>query len=232
MNEIVHFLTGYLVARALKYKENRFESFFVAICALIIDIDSTFNLFFPFEHGVITHTMLGGFLLILAFSAITYPVAAPLLRKTGTSFKKLLLIGWLGMLSHLALDAFTYYESAADATHHVFFWPFWNFSVHINTVLPFAWVTYDLRVWIEVIYTAIVAVILLVQLFYKKQNFFTVFLPSKWMSHSPSNGTTLHENLEQIKIYVPYVLIAWEVLTLFIFSLQYYAGYIFALIVR
>ncbi len=227
VNEFVHFATGYLFARALGYKESRFEAFFMAASALMIDVDSTINIFIPFEHGVFTHTIAGGFLLILAFTAITYAVAAPLLRKTGTSFARLLLLGVTGMLSHFLLDSFTYYESAADATHHLFFWPLWNFPVHINTLFPFDWMTYDVRVWVEVLYTVAIAVVLLVQLFFKKQNFFGIFIPSRWMSHVPPVSTVvagepspLASRDKKGRALLPLVL--WEVITLSFFAMQYF----------
>lgn len=243
MNEFTHFITGYLVARAMKYKVNRFESFFVAFSALIIDIDYTINLFVPFEHGVVTHTLLGGFLLILAFTAITYPVASSLLQKTGTSFKRLLLLGVLGMLSHLALDSFTWHEGpcsiwlnpatmpgsctcpgttcvSVDDHHHLYFWPFWNFPPHINTMFPFTWMTYEIRVYVEVIYTVAIATILIVQLLFKKQNFFTVFWPPKWMSHVPGAGQPSGAGNAKIKL--PAGLIIWEISIFAVYALQYF----------
>nr|MDO8117590.1 metal-dependent hydrolase [Candidatus Sigynarchaeota archaeon] len=234
VNEFTHFVTGYLFARALKYRESRFEAFFMAACALVIDIDSTINIFIPFEHGVITHTIAGGFLLVLAFTAISYAVAAPLLRKTATSFKRLLLLGIIGMLSHFLLDSFTYYETTADAIHHLYFWPLWNFPVHINTIFPFGWMTYDVRVWVEVLYTVSIVVVLLVQLFFKKQNFFLMFIPSRWMGHASTVSNipegelpvgAVQDRTSRRWAIDPLMLrlALWEILTMFVFSLQYFA---------
>ena len=86
----------------------------------------------------------------------------------------------LGVSSHLALDAWTFYETVEDQVHHMYFWPIWNFPVHINTMFPSA--IYDVRVAVEVIYSIFVgAIILFVQWAWKKQNPFKMSVPANWL---------------------------------------------------
>lgn len=196
VNEIVHFFTGYLLARALKYKEHRFECFFMAFAAFLPDIDYIIGLFVPgFLHGVYTHTILSAVALAAAWALVAWLA----LRKPwqgaftpGKLYLHLLGLAVLGALSHLALDAFTFYESAADQVHHVYFWPVWDFPVHINTMFPGT--TYGTRVAVEVIYSVAVGVtILVLQWAWKKQNPFKMLVPSNWLSPSndaPARGTT------------------------------------------
>ncbi|MBN2153383.1 MAG: metal-dependent hydrolase [Candidatus Lokiarchaeota archaeon] len=183
MNEFTHFFTGYVLARALRYKHTRFETFFLAFASLIPDMDFTVSLFVPIEHGVFTHTLVGGAMLALVVAAVAWAVKAAVnARRPGAipvGVVTLLGLAMLGMATHLAVDSFTYYESAADATHHLFFWPAWNFPVHINTMFPGT--TYGTRVLVEVAYTAAIgAAILFYQWAYRKENPFLSFSPWAW----------------------------------------------------
>jgi hypothetical protein len=183
MNEFTHFFTGYVLARAMRFKHTRFETFFLAFASLIPDMDFTVSLFFHVEHGVFTHTLVGGALFALAVACIVGCIKAGVNRfRPGTitiRFTMLLGLAMLGMAAHLAADSFTFYESAADATHHLYFWPFWDFPVHINTMFPGT--TYATRVLVEVAYTAALgATILFYQWAYKKENPFVSFSPWAW----------------------------------------------------
>ncbi len=183
MNEFTHFFTGHVIARALRYKHTRFETFFLAFASLIPDMDFTVSRFVPIEHGVFTHTLVGGTLFALAVAGIAWAikVAVNAVRPGTISVKFTTLLGLalLGMATHLAVDSFTYYETVADATHHLFFWPVWNFPVHINTMFPGT--TYGTRVLVEVAYTAALGAVILFYLWaYKKENPFASFSPWAW----------------------------------------------------
>ncbi|MEX2719164.1 MAG: metal-dependent hydrolase [Candidatus Sigynarchaeum springense] len=187
-NEFVHFFTGYLIARALKYREHRFECFLMAFAGFLPDMDYILRFFVPaFSHGVWTHTIVFGFFLafLLAFCACAaFANQWKGTRSAGRLLLHFVALAIIGVSSHLALDAWTYYESAADQVHHMFFWPVWNFPVHINTMFPAA--TYDIRVLVEVAYSIFVGVVILfVQWAWKKQNPFKAFVPSNWLV--PSN---------------------------------------------
>jgi membrane-bound metal-dependent hydrolase YbcI (DUF457 family) len=180
MNSPIHFFTGYLAGRAVGYREYRFETLFVAVAAYSPDFDSQLRKLSPFfAHGIWTHTIVG----VVAMSLVLATLAFVLLRwfkpDTNLTFRRLLGLAILGGMTHLFLDAFTFYYSVDDATHHRYFWPVWNFPWHINTMFPSA--TFRLRVWVEVIYSVGVAsVILLYQWLYRGQNPFRMFDPRKW----------------------------------------------------
>jgi hypothetical protein len=180
MNEIIHFATGYLVARLLKKKHFSFESLFIAFAAFLVDIDFVLGI----EHGVATHTILGCIVISLIFASITKVFMIFFPSSVKIPYMKLIFLALLGTISHLCLDAFTYLpddpmERASEIDHHMFFWPLSNFPVHINTVFPSA--TYDLRVAIEVIYSIVVGVYIIVYMgIIKKQNFVECINPKKW----------------------------------------------------
>ena len=183
MNEFTHLFTGYVLARAMRFKHTRFETFFLAFASLIPDMDFTVSLFFHIEHGVFTHTLVGGALFALVVACIAGCIKAWVNHfKPGTitiRFTMLLGLAMLGMVAHLAVDSFTFYETAADATHHLYFWPLWDFPVHINTMFPGT--TYGARVLVEVAYTAALgAIILFYQWASKKENPFLSFSPWAW----------------------------------------------------
>jgi membrane-bound metal-dependent hydrolase YbcI (DUF457 family) len=182
MNEFIHFFTGYLAARTFKKKrEFEFETFFTALAAVSLDVDYLISIIFPnFGHGIWTHTILGAILVSLILSVFTYLfLGQKTMEELEISFKSLLFFALLGAGTHLILDGFTYYESAADEIHHMYFWPIWDFPWHLNTVFPSA--TYELRVWIEVIYCILVGVyILIVQWGIKKENPLHMFVPQYW----------------------------------------------------
>lgn len=183
MNSPIHFCTGYLAGRALGYREHRFETFFVAVAAYSPDFDSYLSGISPlFAHGIWTHTLVGVAAMSLVLAALA-AAAMALFRPAGRiGFPKLWGLAMVGGLTHLLLDAFTYYYSEGDATHHMYFWPVWNFPWHINTMFPGA--TFTVRVWVEVVYSvAVASFILLYQWAWRRQNPFRIFDPRGWFSH-------------------------------------------------
>ena len=180
MNEFVHVGTGYLAARALGYREHRFETLFVALAAYSPDFDAQLRHLSPFfAHGIWTHTIVGVAIMGLVLAAIGYAVTARLKPEPPVGFMRLWGLAMLGGLSHLCLDAFTFYYSDGDATHHMYFWPLWNFPWHINTIFPGT--TFTVRVWVEVIYSVLVGcVILPYQWVYRKENPFRMLNPRGW----------------------------------------------------
>lgn len=182
MNGAIHFSTGYLAGRALGYREYRFEALYMAVAAYSPDFDIPFRRFSPlFAHGIWTHTLVGVALMSLALAVVTRITMKGLEPPLRIPFARLWALAALGGISHLVLDAFTFYESPADAVHHMYFWPVWNFPWHINTMFP--GVSYTVRVWVEVIYCVLVgSFILFYQWGYRKQNPFRIFDPRGWFS--------------------------------------------------
>jgi hypothetical protein len=182
MNGIIHFTTGYLAGRTLGYREYRFEALYMAIAAYSPDFDMPLRTFSPFfAHGIWTHTVVGMLIMSLALSVVARVAIAWLKPPVPIRFARLWGLALLGGMTHLVLDTFTFYESQVDATHHMYFWPIWNFSWHINTVFP--GVSYAVRVWVEVVYCVMVALfILLYQWGYRRQNPFRMFDPRCWFS--------------------------------------------------
>lgn len=180
MNEPIHCCTGYLAGRVLGHREHRFEPLYVAVAAYSPDFDFLLRKVSPFfEHGVWTHTLVGMAAIAAALSAVTWAVLALVYRGSPIPFWRLCALALLGGATHLFLDAFTYYESAAaDATHHMYFWPLWNFPWHINTVFPEA--SYSLRVAVEVVYSVAVAGVILFQWAVRGQNPLRALDPRGW----------------------------------------------------
>lgn len=161
MNTITHFLSAYLLGRALKLKNGSFYLFFLSIAGIFPDVDTIIHFAFPnFVHGVFTHTILGGLLFSLILVGITTLIMYPALKSLKISVKKLIYLAILGLFVHLFLDIFTYAHPIEDDLHHLYFWPLSDYSVHMNIIWPS--VTYALRVWVEVIYTSVIAGIILI----------------------------------------------------------------------
>jgi len=182
VNGIVHFSTGYLAGRALGYREHRFETLLVAVGAYSPDFDIQLRRLLPFfAHGIWTHTLVGVAAMSFAVAVVARIALIGLKPPSPIRFIRLWGLAFLGGLTHLGLDAFTFYYSEGDATHHMYFWPLWNFPWHINTVLP--GISFTVRVWIEALYSVFVGVfILLYQWAYRKQNPFRMFDPRGWFS--------------------------------------------------
>lgn len=180
MNSPIHFCTGYLAGRALGYREHRFEPLFVAAAAYAPDLDSPLSRFFPsFAHGIWTHTLIGVAVISLLLAAAVFGLLVLVKGISPVSYRRLLGLAFLGGMTHLLLDGFTFYYSEGDAAHHMYFWPLWNFPWHINTVFP--GVSFTVRVWVEVVYSvAVAAVILLYQGLYRRQNPLRAFDPRGW----------------------------------------------------
>ena len=156
----------------------------MAFAGFLPDLDYILRFFVPtFSHGVWTHTIVVSYLMATLWAICAWVALRTALRGTEKAGRMLLHFIGLAIIavsSHLALDAWTFYETAEDQVHHMFFWPFWNFPVHINTMFPAA--TYDLRVAVEVVYSIFVGVVILfVQWAWKKQNPLRMFVPANWV---------------------------------------------------
>ncbi len=186
MNELTHFLTGYLIARLLfKRKNDQFECFFIAFAALIPDFDSFLHLFIPIEsleHAIFTHTIIGGVLLTLIYTSVIWLIGKKFIKNLGINYQRLLFLAIIGLASHLVLDIFTYRQDIATTSAHLYFWPISDFSWHLNGFFPD--IAYMTRILIEVIYTAIIgAYILFFQWAYKKESPISMLFPKNWLDY-------------------------------------------------
>lgn len=177
MNTITHFLSAYLLGRAIKIKNGSFYLFFLSIAGIFPDVDTLIHFAFPnFVHGVFTHTILGGLLFAMILVGITTIIMYPVLKTLKMSVNKLIYLAVLGLFVHLFLDIFTYAPPIEDDLHHLYFWPLSDYSVHMNIIWPS--VTYAVRVWVEIIYTGVIAGIILIYFWHvKKEDLSLIILP-------------------------------------------------------
>ena len=215
MNEPIHFATGYLIALLFKKKYDSFSALFLSMAAFSPDFDYIIRYFYPsFQHGVITHTFLGGLLCYTIFFLLSLPFIKKFQKNVYGSIWKLYLLGILAMISHLVLDAFTFYEGVSSDMSHLYFWPLWDFPVHINTMFPSA--TYEIRVWIEIIYSIIVGgFILLYGCIIKKKCIFGMLNPVNWNKYSdnPNIKELKKESLKMDKFQLSYMIITIILIT-------------------
>ena len=140
MNTISHFLAAYLIGR--KIGLTREKLFLVTLFGIISDFDVPFfYLIMGFKnpsiyHAGITHTFLFGMISAVIASLImlfhdSRKNDTPLTLK---SFLMLVSCAMLGLTIHLGMDVITTANMYASF-HHLYFWPLWNFSFHIEYML-------------------------------------------------------------------------------------------------
>lgn len=175
MNGPIHVCTGYLAARALGYREYQCECLFLSMAALAPDFDFVLSWVSPFfTHGIWTHTLVGMVVVSSILALLAYWISVVRNPPYSQGVLKWFYLALIGGLTHLGLDAFTYYYSEVDRWHHMYFWPISTFPVHINTMVPYA--TLSLRVWIEVIYSICVCVTMGYLWLRRGENPFRMFL--------------------------------------------------------
>lgn len=149
MNPISHFLAGYLIGRALDLRKEKL--FLITLTSIISDFDVPFfYLITGFQnpsyfHAGITHTFLFGLIASILLSTIIFLF----MRKNDDTIKAnqlLYLIGcaFLGIILHFSMDLITTTNEYA-IFHHVYFWPLWNFSFHLEYIFlslndPIIWI--------------------------------------------------------------------------------------------
>ena len=174
-----------------KYRFSSFECFFAGFAAFSPDFDSFINKFVPMEHGVFSHTVLGALLFALAATLLVYPFVHGFPKGSRIAFGRLFLIAAVGVISHLLLDLVPYLpddpvERAGEIDHHMYFWPLWDFPVHLNTI--FSGYTYTMRVIVEVVYMVLLGSVLLYEWFAKRRLFAKSFYPPFWHHGTKANG--------------------------------------------
>ncbi|MHA1755306.1 MAG: metal-dependent hydrolase [Promethearchaeota archaeon] len=197
MNTFTHFFTGYLVGRyGFKQKEiknDHFICFFASIAAILPDLDSFMHLLFPIkplEHAVFTHTLIGAYFLAFIYASIIWIVGKNFLKELEIKYKSLILIAILAITSHLILDIFTYRENIYTTDAHLYFWPIWNASFHLNYFFHQSQYPniYTVRIIIEIIYSSILAgIIFIYGWIEKKENPFLMISPTHWLNYLPDN---------------------------------------------
>jgi len=190
MNELVHFFIGYLVL-LLFVKKNEISNqnqnhirnfllFYGGFAALIPDIME--YPFFGLGHGTWTHTILFGTILSIIVTTLIYLLAKPEFHNENLPYHQILFVFWLATMSHLVLDIGTHTKfeciQAEAEMRHLYFWPIWNKSFHLDCL--FGW-SYSIRILIEwAIVVPFLIGILVWRLKKRQENPFRVFNPKLW----------------------------------------------------
>jgi hypothetical protein len=153
VNGITHLFTGYFLARAFRRGDgtgmqahDSFPAMFTAIAAILPDIDSSIGI----PHAQVTHTILGALALAAAFTGLAYAMGFPFLREAKIPALQLFAMAAAGVLAHLLIDTFTYYDGpCAGSPAHVYFWPLWDQSFHLDCIFGATPAVYMARVLVE-----------------------------------------------------------------------------------
>ncbi len=141
MNPISHFLAAYLIGRKLNL--TRGKLFLITFFGIISDFDVPFFYILlgfknpSFYHAGITHTLIFGLLAAIIATVIAIIIELRK-KKENVSVKYFLMffsIAMLGFIIHISLDVITVANEYASL-HHLYFWPLWNFSFHIEYMFP------------------------------------------------------------------------------------------------
>jgi hypothetical protein len=189
MNIATHFGAGYLAARCLRYGSGRFETFFLGAAAVLPDIDLVpAGIFRSVEHAGITHTVIGGAALEGILVSATLLALRGFLRSAGIGAARLATLAAVGLLLHLVLDVGTFSGACGVRRAHIYFWPLWDQSFHMDCL--WAGVQRWHRVLVEVVVSAALAVgILVVDWGIRENNPIHAFDPRRWAaSVSPSGA--------------------------------------------
>ncbi len=186
MNTATHLLAGMLIARLFRkegssghYGPGEFPVLFTGVSALLPDLDAAFGI----PHAQATHTSIVTLLLATAWTLVVVAAGRPFLVASRTGVKRLFLLSLVGAGSHLVLDIFTYYNGDCSATAaHVYFWPLWNQSFHLDCIFGPSQDVYLTRVLIE---WAFFSPFLLAVWLYRgaryRENPFMAFSPRAWL---------------------------------------------------
>jgi membrane-bound metal-dependent hydrolase YbcI (DUF457 family) len=186
VNGITHMFTGYLLARAFKrgdgagrYAHDSLPAVFTAIAAILPDVDSSIGI----PHAQVTHTIIGALVLAAAFTGLVYATGFPFLREAKIPAFQLLAMAVAGVLAHLLLDTFTYYGGpCVGSPAHVYFWPLWLQSFHLDCIFGATPAVYLARVLVEwAFYTPFLAALLLYRGIKHKENPLEMLDPVSWL---------------------------------------------------
>jgi membrane-bound metal-dependent hydrolase YbcI (DUF457 family) len=202
VNGITHMLTGYFLARAFKkgdgankYAHDSFPAVFTAIAAILPDIDSSIGI----PHAQATHTILGALALAVALTGLAYALGFPFLREVKIPAVQLLAMAAAGVLSHLLLDTFTYYDGpCVGSPAHVYFWPLWGQSFHLDCLFGATPAVYLARVLVEwAFYSPFLVVLVLYRGIKHKENPLAMLCPVSWLRGS--SGETFASRSRPVK---------------------------------
>lgn len=186
VNGLTHLFTGYFIARAFKrgdgaarHGHDSFPAMFTAIAAILPDIDSSIGI----PHAQATHTILGALVLAVTFAGVVYLMGFPFLRAAKVPALQLLAMAVAGVLSHLLIDVFTYYDgTCAGSPAHVYFWPLWGQSFHLDCIFGTSSPVYLARVLVEwAFYSPFLVLLLLYRAIKLKENPLAMMNPLSWL---------------------------------------------------
>jgi membrane-bound metal-dependent hydrolase YbcI (DUF457 family) len=160
MNELFHFFTGYLIVlwarnrmdpsheKTTRHPASGVLTFCGGMAGLIPDI---YEFLYPvMGHATWTHTIIGTVGLSLVFGILMWLLIKQYLPASQQKFAWVVGILILAAFSHLFLDIFTHTkfrcEEAVASFTHIYFWPIWDISFHLDCL--FGW-SYGVRVLIE-----------------------------------------------------------------------------------
>lgn len=180
MNFLVHFLTGYFIARIMGYKHNQYETFILSFAGILPDLDILIS--FLILHGGWTHSIFVASLMAITFWLILILFNSKVHKTLKLSPIILLGLIFLGVTSHLILDIFTYLKSDCFNTiAHLYLWPFSNLSFHMNCL--WSGVQYWHRIAFEFTYFPILLIILFYRWKQKKEHIFEMFYSKNWIRY-------------------------------------------------
>jgi hypothetical protein len=189
MNGITHLVTGYFIARIVRrspgeprHAHDEFATVFTAIASMVPDIDLAIGI----PHATITHTLVMACLLAIGYATLVFAIGFKFFRKAHISLVQLIALALLAVLGHLGLDIFTYLgKDCATTQAHLYFWPAWNQSFHLDCLIaPVSWV-YLMRVLVEwAFYSPFLLVLLVYRGIKYKENPFAMFFPDSWLKRA------------------------------------------------
>lgn len=189
MNELIHIFTGYFIAlvwlNSKMKTQNAFQThkwilILTGIAALLPDLAEGFTP--TFGHGTWTHTILGASMCAIFFTLFVYSICKQQITLHQITGRQFFFLNWIAAMSHLVLDIVTHQqfrcvEASADFKH-IYFWPVWNQSFHLDCLFGWTYLTRALLEW--AVYIPIITIWLIIRWRKFQENPLQIFNPRLW----------------------------------------------------
>ncbi len=189
MNTATHFFTGYFLIRLFsrqrkgsepkRYSHDEYLTLFIGLAAILPDITEYWGV-----HGTWTHTIVFGTLLAILYASVVFLTNKDFFRRYSVTLGHLVLISFVGVMSHLFLDIFTHQDfrcaEAVAAGKHIYFWPIWDMSFHLDCLFGWSRLT---RTLIEVVYSVALAGLLIYRWKIHDENPFALLDSKNWTKY-------------------------------------------------